>query len=404
MEISLEESAESASSPTPEDFQEEQQLLNMEEVKSRASNVGSTHSLYPTCVEIKRTDSVMSDGSELLNNNQHSVVADVIVEEDRHQAAAAIPLADMGSELTLSALSFSDRRDSRGSSLHCSVDNLDLLNMDTYVSPIRSSSLHSLYRLGGSCGSSHSGICHGGRHHGSGNINSSRSESRLDQVLTNTSGKSSVASNHSCFGDQADQNVTEMTFANSPFKDPEVVTADVIADGRKHHHSGSDSGFSDRSPEVSARTATPDSASASVSCDQEPKSASGSSSASPSASSSILRRRRSKRSTGSSVRIDPREDTVMILESETVRLTAASPSTSPTPPKSASSSSSPRSKARPASPSKYAYTRATPETRARERRAYVPPRAMAPINEDDDDEINKGCYYFMACLDSFWIL
>ena len=34
---------------------------------------------------------------------------------------------------------------------------------------------------------------------------------------------------------------------------------------------------------------------------------------------------------------------------------------------------------------------------------YVPPRAYAR-REDDEEDYNKGCYYFIACLDSFWIL
>jgi len=37
---------------------------------------------------------------------------------------------------------------------------------------------------------------------------------------------------------------------------------------------------------------------------------------------------------------------------------------------------------------------------------YIPPRALAHEVEDSDDEndINKGCFYFVACLDSLWIL
>ena len=39
-------------------------------------------------------------------------------------------------------------------------------------------------------------------------------------------------------------------------------------------------------------------------------------------------------------------------------------------------------------------------------REYIPPRAFArrPNEAENDDEINKGCYYFMSCLDAFWIL
>ena len=36
---------------------------------------------------------------------------------------------------------------------------------------------------------------------------------------------------------------------------------------------------------------------------------------------------------------------------------------------------------------------------------FVPTRAMAKDYEDDEEEnFNKGCYYFVACLDSLWIL
>jgi hypothetical protein len=35
---------------------------------------------------------------------------------------------------------------------------------------------------------------------------------------------------------------------------------------------------------------------------------------------------------------------------------------------------------------------------------YVPPRAFAAYHTDDDDVVNKGCFYFMACLDSLWAL
>jgi len=39
------------------------------------------------------------------------------------------------------------------------------------------------------------------------------------------------------------------------------------------------------------------------------------------------------------------------------------------------------------------------------RQPYVPPRALAKIEEEEGpEEINKGCYYFMACVDTFWIL
>ena len=39
-------------------------------------------------------------------------------------------------------------------------------------------------------------------------------------------------------------------------------------------------------------------------------------------------------------------------------------------------------------------------------REYIPPRAFArrPNETEDEEGINKGCYYFMSCLDAFWIL
>lgn len=41
---------------------------------------------------------------------------------------------------------------------------------------------------------------------------------------------------------------------------------------------------------------------------------------------------------------------------------------------------------------------------------YVPSRAtitrrnQQTQREEEEDAVNKGCYYFMACLDTFWIL
>ena len=40
---------------------------------------------------------------------------------------------------------------------------------------------------------------------------------------------------------------------------------------------------------------------------------------------------------------------------------------------------------------------------SRDRPEYIPPRALA-YSEAEDDPVNKGCYYFMACLDSLWVL
>jgi hypothetical protein len=42
---------------------------------------------------------------------------------------------------------------------------------------------------------------------------------------------------------------------------------------------------------------------------------------------------------------------------------------------------------------------------SRPRPEYVPPRAFSGLHADDeDDAVNKGCYYFVACLDSLWVL
>jgi hypothetical protein len=44
-----------------------------------------------------------------------------------------------------------------------------------------------------------------------------------------------------------------------------------------------------------------------------------------------------------------------------------------------------------------------PASVARQRPEYIPPRAFA-ARHDEDEDVNKGCYYFMACLDSLWVL
>ncbi len=484
-EASLTSSPECAGSPTPKDFEEERDLLDMEEVKSNASAsvAGSTHSLYPTVAVhqevLNRSESAMSGQSDFKH-----VTAEVIVEERVAKVEKQVfqqasyspealppPIVDMDEELQLSALSidkketaetkveevrrrFGTSSKSRGrsssgsvggrsSSSSVSTNHLDLsCGMIDTSSPTpgayqaRSSSFHSLYRLSASCGSCHSGNCSANSQ--GGGLNNSRSESRLDHLLVlGADGKltSSADAVNSAEDNEADRNVTELTFANSPFKD----VADEDEDEEDHSAAastgGSDSGFSDPSPEASARDKTPSlpeedqaepaAAAASVrrksplsdidSIDivpslpqpspdhqqqqqqQQQRSSppSPSSSASSTRSNTGPRRRRSNRSTGSSVKI---EDAVTILESETVKLIPSS-----TAPATVEEYHSRHRSARPATPERYSYARATPQTRARERTAYVPPRALAPL-EEEDEEINKGCYYFMACLDSFWIL
>jgi len=46
-----------------------------------------------------------------------------------------------------------------------------------------------------------------------------------------------------------------------------------------------------------------------------------------------------------------------------------------------------------------------PEAEATRRTEYVPPRAFAAHPDFQDESLaNKGCYYFLSCLDAFWIL
>ncbi len=35
----------------------------------------------------------------------------------------------------------------------------------------------------------------------------------------------------------------------------------------------------------------------------------------------------------------------------------------------------------------------------------IPSRASAPADDEDEEgSVSKGCFYFVACLDSFWVL
>lgn len=44
------------------------------------------------------------------------------------------------------------------------------------------------------------------------------------------------------------------------------------------------------------------------------------------------------------------------------------------------------------------------QAKAKKPMELVPTRAMASQYEEEEDNFNKGCYYFVACLDSLWIL
>ena len=47
-------------------------------------------------------------------------------------------------------------------------------------------------------------------------------------------------------------------------------------------------------------------------------------------------------------------------------------------------------------------------TKVADTKTEIPTRSLAGqpgyTDQDDDENYNKGCYYFIACLDSLWIL
>lgn len=350
-EHSLEGSPESGS-PLP--LMEEERTLLMEEVQSNAANsvAGSTHSLYPTCVEIRRTESVVSGHSDFLS-------AEVIKEERPKSLTpnSQIPLVDMGSELKLSVHSVDSHISSTGSNNHslylatsgrssCSVENLILL----------------------------------------------RSDSRQGKSFLDAEKTFSMSMSQLSVGER-DRNVTELTCMNSK----------IEIDDDEHHRghsanshigdSGSDSGFSD--PSAKTGPGTPIDIPASPQPGDERKSPlsdidsldivpslplpspdlhSHKGSPTPSSSSSSVTGRRKQRRTGSSVKI---EEVVTVLSEEHVV----------------------DGKVKVKHQEAY-----MPRSQTSERAPYMPSRAMAREHQDDEDDINKGCYYFMACLDSFWIL
>lgn len=185
---------------------------------------------------------------------------------------------------------------------------------------------------------------------------------------------------------QRDRNMSEITY------NPEVYKA-------RSADSGSDSGFSDpnccsdtvqgKSPVQEERRKSPMSVTDSLDFVVESQTQHTSPAKTPtkmdsptpsvgSTGSRVIGRRKQHRSggsSGSSVQLDPDQERVTVLSEETVI--------------------DPHAKA--ASPEVYHKTRTRPE--------YIPSRAtLSRIDEESEDDVNKGCYYFMACLDTFWIL
>jgi hypothetical protein len=359
---SFENSLESSATPSPELLpeDEEERTFLMEEVKSAVASVsGSTHSLYPTCVEIKRSSSAMSGHSDFHKSNK------VIAEKKKAQVSVPdkqSPLVDLDQELRLSMQSLHSRASSAGSS--------SLLDEEHQMLMPRSIS----------CAS----------------INKDDSYTYDDDLLLQ--GK---LSDSSLSLGQRDRNISELTYMNS------MVDGLLREEGNKagnHNDSGSDSGFSDPSTEGTtaltvAQVTSPSSRKSSPTSDVDsmdivpslpvsspvpPKtgdSPTPSSGASSVAGAGNSRRRRSGNSrsngssSGSSVKFEPEHEKVTVLSEETV-----------VEPKVAVSSE--------------VYTKA----RSGQRPEYVPSRARAREQEEEEDDVNKGCYYFMACLDSFWIL
>ncbi|TRY78656.1 hypothetical protein TCAL_16714 [Tigriopus californicus] len=365
-------------SPIPR-FEEDQVLL-MEEVHSMA---GSTHSLYPTCVEIKRSPSVISGHSDVaLSSNPHLV----IFENEEMEHKPLIPLADLKDELQLSALSIhsnskamaggplSDKQRSYNSSTHCSLDNI-------FSSCSVSPSLRSASSSGrASC------------------IELSRETEHLLRAGDDDDDDDGDDddTDFPAFSVERDRNISELTCMNAELN----LNENVI---KAFSDSGSDSGYSDPRPDSATMQAKSPTlylgGKQSPALDrQSPLSdidsldivpslplatpspepvQSKSSSPTPSSGSRRSWRSRDSRGSGSSIRLPKGEEKVTVLSEETVvegRLMA---------------------------PKNEVYAKARP---ANVREEFVPTRAMAHQYQDQDDTVNKGCYYLVACLDSFWVL
>jgi hypothetical protein len=347
-----------------------QQLMMMEEVQSNVS--GSTHSLYPAvvCVETKRSISVVSGQSDYAVLNSSTPALATTAEE----VERLIPLADLDMELKLSALSVGSGRSSGQSSAttprrrisnSCSVDNLDKISS-------------------GSSGSR------------AGSRVSRLLASDMDGILVlNSSGQ---LSDVSVSIEELDRNVSEISYVNARMI--EVSVEHTMMQGRRSNSndSGSDSGFSDPSHET-AKTPTSFVGGEANMMSKSPLSDIDSlnivpslpvETTSPSPARSRASMRSSRKSSGSSRMV---EDEVTVLSEETVidgLLVQPSKNKKPS--------------SRRVIIEHEVYAKAAdPSVRPREE--YIPPRALARRDRmDGEEEDSQGCYYFMACLDSFWIL
>jgi len=158
---------------------------------------------------------------------------------------------------------------------------------------------------------------------------------------------------------EVDRNVTELTFANSGLEEDVLVKS---ADCRSRHGS-SDSGYSAER----AAASSPEESPSARQGRKSPTSDVGSSSSSP--SPRVMGRRAQRK-------CEEDDGDLTVLSEETVTVLAGD---------------------------RYAYA---PKAKAGARPKYTPPRALASIREEEGEgeDFNQGCYYFMACLDSFWIL
>ena len=373
----------------------------MEEVQSNVG--GSRHSLYPSvvCVQensaFNRSESIVSGHSDFVNLSKTAAEDE---DDDENfpatESSRLIPLADLKNELKLSVVSISS---SSAGSCGGSSDSVG-------TTPRRRISLDNLVAAASAAG-----------------------ETATDGLLVlDASGRLS----------ELDRD------ANDTFVSPEMIEveekelllqrADVIV-----NDSGSDSGYSDpsiehrptTSAEVAVESKSPlsdidslDIVPATPTRGQTPVSglSAGSSPKVIHLNSQSLRSsprpqssQRSSRKSSGSRRGEPAapEDALEVLSVDNVNvingLLVKEPAA--TEEDTASEQSRPGSR-RSSGRSRRSVRVREPEDAyapaARPRTEYVPPRAFATrrdtIPEEDEDEDLNGCYYFMACLDTFWIL
>ncbi len=174
---------------------------------------GSTHSLYPMCVEVKRCESTVSGQSDFAMLTSPSPPSEP--QPSLSPMHSPIPLADLGKELQLSLLSI----DSRGSnSLPSSTGMFPEHSMISVTCPLLESSNRSEAAMKKGVSSATSLV-----------------DMKCDEVQLQT--RHSVSHSHLS---QLDVNVTELTFANSCHFGP-----DETSPPKCQGDSDSDSGFSD---------------------------------------------------------------------------------------------------------------------------------------------------------------